>query len=277
MDDKKIAPSGLKKVHSYWNEESCGESYADGGFERDGYLAETKSRYELEPYIIDFAQFNSFKDLDVLEIGVGMGSDHSQIAQSSPKSLTGVDLTERAIEHTKRRFSMLGLNSNLKTDNAEDLSFNDSSFDAVYSWGVLHHSAKTQKCFDEVWRVLKPKGNAKIMVYYKHAPTGWMLWLKYGLLRLNPFISLNEIYSNHLESPGTKAYSLKEAQQLTKKFTKTKMKIQLCHGDLLEGNVGIRHTGPILKLAKIFYPRTIIKFLSKIFPFGLFLLISLEK
>ena len=277
MVDKKIAPSSLKKVHSYWNEESCGESYAGGDFERNGYLAETKSRYELEPYIIDFAQFDSFKDLDVLEIGVGMGSDHSQIAQSSPKSLTGVDLTERAIEHTKRRFSLLGLNSNLKIDNAENLSFSDSSFDAIYSWGVLHHSANSEKCFDEVWRVLRPKGKAKIMIYYKYAPTGWMLWLKYGLLRFKPFISLNEIYSNHLESPGTKAYSLKEAHQLTKRFTKTKMKIQLCHGDLLEGNVGIRHTGPLLRLAKVFYPRAIIKILSKVFPFGLFLLISVEK
>jgi ubiquinone/menaquinone biosynthesis C-methylase UbiE len=269
--------SGLGKVHSYWNEESCGESYAEGNIDREGYLAETKTRYELEPYILDFAEFDGYEGLDVLEIGVGMGSDHSQIAYSSPKSLTGVDLTERAIQHTKRRFSLLELKSELKTDNAEALSFKDSSFDAIYSWGVLHHSANTIQCFKEVQRVLRPNGVAKIMIYHKHAPTGWMLWMKYALLKGNPFISLNEIYYQYLESPGTKAYTLAEVRALTDMFSEAAIKVQLCHGDLLEGNVGERHTGPILKTLKLLYPRSLIRVLSKIFPIGLFLLITIKK
>jgi len=249
----------------------------EGNTDTDIYTSETENRYKLEPYLIDFAEFESFVDLNVLEIGVGMGSDHSQIAFNKPRSLTGIDLTERAIEHTKKRFKTLGLTSSLKTDNAESLSFEDNSFDAVYSWGVLHHSPNTKKCFEEVWRVLKPEGIAKIMIYHKHSPIGWMLWIRYGLMKFNPFISLADIYSNYLESPGTKAYTINEAEELARKFSKVECKVQQSHGDLLEGNVGARHRGIFLTVAKIAYPRRFIKMISKVFPFGLCLLITLKK
>ncbi|MDA8999498.1 class I SAM-dependent methyltransferase, partial [Gammaproteobacteria bacterium] len=230
-----------------------------------------------EPYIKSFAQFERFKGLDVLEIGVGFGSDHSQIAEQTPKSLTGIDLTERAIENTKTRFKTLGLNSLLQTDNAEALSFKSNSFDAVYSWGVLHHSPNTEKCFEELFRVLRPGGFAKIMVYHTNAPTGWMLWVSYALLRGRPLRGLSEIYSEYLESPGTKAYSVAEAKNLTKLFSKSQISVQLAFGDLLEGDVGVRHKGLMLRIAKALYPRFFIKWLAKIFPIGLYLMITVNK
>ena len=105
-----------------------------------------------EPYIKKFANFRQFRDRDVLEIGVGFGCDHSEIANQKPRSLTGIDLTERSVNNSKLRFKTLGLKSLLKIDNAENLSFKNETFDCVYSWGVLHHSPDTKKCFDEVYR-----------------------------------------------------------------------------------------------------------------------------
>ena len=267
----------LKDVFEFWNSESCGERYAKGANDKDKFISETNNRYELEPYIKSFADFEKFKDLDVLEIGVGFGSDHSQIAQTNPKSLTGVDLTQRAIENTKMRFEVLGLNSLLQTDNAEALSFQSNSFDAVYSWGVLHHSPNTKKCLEEVFRVLRPNGFAKIMVYHKNSPTGWMLWVKYALLRGRPLRRLSEIYSEHLESPGTKAFTVSEAKNLTKLFSKSEISVQLSFGDLLEGDVGVRHKGLMLSIAKALYPRSLIKGLAKVFPIGLCLMITVHK
>jgi ubiquinone/menaquinone biosynthesis C-methylase UbiE len=267
----------LKDVFEFWDSESCGERYAIGDNQKEQFSSETHKRYKLEPYIKSFAKFENFKDLDVLEIGVGFGSDHSQIAQQNPKSLTGIDLTERAIENTKTRFQALGLISFLQTDNAEELSFKSESFDAVYSWGVLHHSPNTQKCFEEVHRILRPDGFAKIMVYHKNAPTGWMLWVKYALLKGKPFRGLNEIYASYLESPGTKAYTVSEGKELTKLFRESEILVQLSFGDLLEGDVGARHKGLLLTLAKAFYPRPLIKILAKIFPLGLCLLITVRK
>jgi ubiquinone/menaquinone biosynthesis C-methylase UbiE len=264
----------IDQIHDFWNEDSCGEIYAKGSDQAEKYANETKTRYTLEPYIKEFAKFDLYKGLNVLEIGVGMGSDHSSIAFSNPKSLTGIDLTERAVQHTKSRFSSLGLKANVKVDNAENLSFKDDQFDAIYSWGVLHHSTNPEKCFDEVYRVLKPGGSAKIMNYHKYSPTGFMLWLRHGLLK---FKSLEFVYSEYLESPGTKAYTLKEAKKLTKKFDNVTFKVQICFGDLLEGESGQRHKGLLLSFAKLIYPRKFTKWVSNFIPFGLFLLIDVNK
>ena len=258
----------INKVYDFWDIESCGERYAFEENTTQKFLNEKINRYKLEPYIKKFANFTEFKDKDVLEIGVGC--DHSQIASQKPNSLIGIDLTDRAIHNTKLRFKTLGLNSTLKKDNAEKLSFEDNTFESVYSWGVLHHSTNTKKCFDEVYRVLKPGGVAKIMVYHKYSPVGWMLWIKYGLLKLRPFKSLKSIYAEYLESPGTKAYTIKEAHELTKSFSKNEIKVQLSFGDLLEGNVGARHRGLLLNLSKILYPKTLIKLNANFFNFSIY-------
>ena len=274
MSNSNIQSKSLGRVRDFWNEQSCGEIHAKGTTEIEKYINETKRRYELEPYLKDFAKFDSFKNLDVLEIGVGMGSDHSSIAMANPKKLWGVDLTQRSVDHANSRFNLLDLKSNISVDNAENLSFEDNKFDAVYSWGVLHHSSNTKKCFDEVYRVLKPGGTAKIMVYHKYSPVGLMLWIRHGMLK---FKSMESVYSEYLESPGTKAYTFDEARNLTSKFSHVELKVQLCFGDLLEGEVGQRHRGIVLSLAKIFYPRLIVKFLAKFIPFGLYLLIDVKK
>ena len=267
----------LKEVHDFWNSESCGERYATGENISKKFLNESIARYKLEPYIKKFANFPEFKGKDVLEIGVGLGCDHSQIALEKPRSLTGIDLTERAIHNTQLRFKYLGLKSSLKIDNAEKLSFEDESFDSVYSWGVLHHSPDTRKCFEEVYRVLKPGGSAKIMIYHKFSLVGWMLWIKYGLLKFKPFMSQKTIYSNYLESPGTKAYTVEEAYNLTKSFSKKEIHVQLSFADLLNGNVGVRHKGLLLNLAKFFYPKVLIKMISNFFQIGLYLFIKVKK
>ena len=267
----------LDEVRNFWNSESCGERYAIGEDDKEKFHSETVSRYNLEPYIKSFAEFERFRGLDVLEIGVGFGSDHSQIAEQKPKTLIGVDLTERAIENAKTRFKVLGFKSLLHTDNAEALSFDSNSFDAVYSWGVLHHSPNTEKCFEEVWRVLRPNGFAKIMIYHKNAPTGWMLWMKYALFRGRPLKKMRDIYSEHLESPGTKAYTVNEAKKLTSIFSESEIKIQLSFGDLLEGDVGARHKGFMLNIAKMLYPRSLIRGLAKVLPIGLYLMITVRK
>ena len=82
-----------------------------------GYAAQAKARYALEPYIRDFARFEETRGLRVLEIGVGLGADHQQFAEAGA-DLWGIDLTERAVEHTRRRLAAFGLNSHLAVGDA---------------------------------------------------------------------------------------------------------------------------------------------------------------
>jgi SAM-dependent methyltransferase len=244
------------EVHDFWNAESCGESYglSDAGVDLQRQAAE---RYRLEPYLAPFARFEDGRGKDVLEVGVGLGADHGRWAQSEPRSLSGVDLTPRAIAFTGERLRAAAKQSDLRVADAENLPFADASFDIVYSWGVLHHSPDTRRCFAEVARVLRPGGVARILIYHKWSPVGAMLWLRYGLACGRPGRSLTDIYAEHLESPGTKAFTRAEGEALCRDagFTSWSVRVQLSHGDLLEGNVGVRHEGALLSIAKRFWPR----------------------
>lgn len=147
-------------VREFWNQAACGEALYLADTEKASYAAQARTRYALEPYIRDFARFEETRGLRVLEIGVGLGADHQQFAEAGA-DLWGIDLTERAVEHTRQRLAAFGLSSHLAVGDAEHLDFPDESFDRVYSWGVLHHSPDTPKAIAEVWRVLKRGGGGR--------------------------------------------------------------------------------------------------------------------
>jgi SAM-dependent methyltransferase len=263
-----------KAVQDFWNQASCGENLYLPTNDRAGYLKQSKRRYELEPYIEPFAKFDESHGLPVLEIGVGLGADHQRFAEAG-SLLHGVDLTERAVEHTSRRLRCFGLESRLMIADAENLPFPAESFAIVYSWGVFHHSPDTQKAIDEVCRVLRPGGVARIMVYHFWSLVGAMLWVRYGLLRLQPWASLISIYAQHLESPGTKAYTVHEVRRMFCAFEKVETRIVLSHADMLESEAGQRHQGILLNAARRVWPRGLIRrFLPNT---GLFLLIEATK
>lgn len=262
-------------VKDFWDEASCGEKlYMQGSELREQFANQLKSRYELEPYIPEFAEFDRWKGQAVLEIGVGLGADHQKFAEGGA-NLHGVDLTPRAITNTHNRFDLLGLKSELQVADAEDLPFDDGEFDMVYSWGVIHHSPETPQAAKEIHRILKPGGQARVMIYHTHSFVGYMLWVRYGLMRLRPFTSLATIYANHLESPGTKAYSVSEAKELFGQFGSVQIDTVLTHADLLTSNAGQRHEGGLLSVARKLFPGKLVK---SLFPkHGLFMLVSLVK
>lgn len=265
-------PSAKTEVQDFWDAASCGEVYAD---EEDELASQAAARYALEPYIKTFAKFDDGHDRDVLEVGVGMGADHLEWARAKPRSLTGIDLTPRAVDWTSRRLLANGFPVRLMVGDAENLAFPDESFDLVYSWGVVHHSPDTQRCFDEIHRVLRPGGEARVMIYHSRSLVGYMLWARYALAAGHPRRSLADVYATHLESPGTKAYSIAQGQELCRRFAAADVSVQLTFGDLLEGAAGQRHEGGVLAAARKVWPRALIR--RRFADHGLDLLIVARK
>lgn len=261
-------------VRDFWDKASCGEELYLGAPTADGYRRQAAERYRLEPYIEDFAGFDDWKDKRVLEIGVGLGADHERFARGGA-ILSGVDLTERGIDHARRRLAQAGLHSELKVGDAERLDFADDTFDLVYSWGVIHHTPDTPRAAREVLRVLKPGGSFRVMIYNKYSMIGLMLWARYGLLAGKPWRRLEDIYATHLESLGTKAYTKAEAAELFKGAEALRIHTVLTHGDLLESEAGQRHRGRLLDMARKIWPRRIIRALAP--QAGLFMLIAGRK
>jgi ubiquinone/menaquinone biosynthesis C-methylase UbiE len=261
-----------QRVGDFWEEASCGEVYAEGDSERERFEAQARARYAMEPFIFSLARFEEGRDRDVLEIGVGMGADHVEWAKQRPRSLTGIDLTQRAVDHTLRRLALYGLSSDVRVADAEHLPFADASFDVVYSWGVLHHSPDTQRAVAEVRRVLRPGGRAAVMVYHRPSIVGVLLWARYALLRGKPRTSLDQVYAQWLESPGTKAFRSEDVRQMFAGFSSVRTRVELSGGDLLEGKAGQRHRGGVLTVARRVWPRAVIRLFGR--KHGLFLLID---
>jgi SAM-dependent methyltransferase len=117
--------------------------------------------------------------LDVLEIGVGSGTHAALLARTS-KTFTGVDLTQHAVDLTRQRLRLRGLDGDVRRMDAEALEFPDDSFDLIWSWGVIHHSSQTSRILEEMGRVLRPGGRAIVMVYHRGL---WTYYVLNGVIR----------------------------------------------------------------------------------------------
>lgn len=93
----------------------------------------------------------------VLEIGYGMGSDHLALAKRGAICY-GIDLTAGNLPITQRHLELNGYHSELIVGDAENMPFEDDTFDFVYSFGVIHHTPNMEKAAEEIYRILKPGG-----------------------------------------------------------------------------------------------------------------------
>ena len=263
-----------RAVYDFFQEASCGERLLLPDTTAEGYRKQAEMRYRWEPQIPPFAEFESWRGKRVLEIGVGLGADHEQFAKAGA-ILYGLDLTPRAIAHTRRRLELIGLRSNLLVGDAEELPYADETFDLVFSWGVILNCPDIQRAVADIHRILKPGAEARVMVYHKWSMVGYMLWTRYALLRFRPWLPIKYIYCHYLENYGTQAFSVAEARRLFSQFSQVFIQISLCHGDLLTSGAGQRHRGPLLTIARAVWPRWFIRrFLRN---HGLFMMIRAVK
>ena len=201
------------EVRAFWQAAPCGAKHADAPEGTPEFYADVdRNRYALEPFIPGFADFDAARGREVLEVGVGLGSDLTRFARAGA-IVTGVDLTERAIENVRRRLAMEGLQAQLQVADAERLPFADESFDVVYSWGVLHHTPRPEFAMAEVQRVLRPGGRLCVMVYARRSWVALGLWARHGALVGRPWRTLGDVVADHMESAGTRAYTRAQLRQ----------------------------------------------------------------
>lgn len=202
------------RVRDFWEEEPCGSEHAGAPEGSPEFFAEVDhTRDELDPYITRFADFEGAKGKRVLEIGVGLGTDFIRFVRAGAIA-TGVDLTEHAVELVQRRLALEGLEAEVRTADAENLPFEGDSFDRVYSWGVLHHTPDTTKAIDEAMRVLRPGGEACVMLYARHSWIAYGMWVRHALLAGRPWRGLASVLAEHMESEGTKGFTKNEMREL---------------------------------------------------------------
>jgi len=201
-------------VQEYWDARPCGSFEPPGELPLPSSLrAYERIRYEREPEIISFADFAHWPRRQVLKIGVGMGADFVRFGMAGAKAV-GIDLSIRSLTLAQRNAEINEVVPVLAKADAESLPFADHTFDLVYSWGVLHHTPDTEQAVREIHRVLKPGAECRVMLYHRRSLVGLQCYIRYGLMGLHPFASLSELIATHVESPGTRAYTVSEVRHL---------------------------------------------------------------
>jgi len=157
----------MDSTRTFWNNSPCGAH---------GSLSERiQNRYSLEPWVRLLISEIATRHNDIVEIGCGQGTDGYLFCSLFDKKgrYRGLDYSDASLEIAEAsrkqadELFQLNVTPNFSPGDAENLPFEDNSVSCIYSNGVLHHTANPGKAYDEVFRVLKPGGEAYICLYKK--------------------------------------------------------------------------------------------------------------
>jgi ubiquinone/menaquinone biosynthesis C-methylase UbiE len=166
------------------------------------------------------------RGMRILDVGCGNGYILSKFAAAGALAV-GVDLTGAALDLTRKRMAVQGLDAELFQADSAHLPFPAETFDLVYSLGVLHHTPRTEESFREIRRVLRPGGRTVIMLYYKNS-VFYRLRIP-AMKYLNPRFrgwSIQEV-CNHLDGAGNplgRFFSRAEVQRMMEGFQKVRFR-----------------------------------------------------
>lgn len=156
----------------------------------------------LEDMIFKKIDYSDSKN--ILEIGCGVGAQTEILLNKYPNAhITGIELSEVQLNTAKAylnskydssRFTLLQMN-------AEELSFDENTFDAVYICWVLEHVPNPQKIVGECFRVLNTRGQITITEVQNNnlylVPQSDVIdnyWRKYNELQIemggNPYVGV---------------------------------------------------------------------------------------
>jgi 2-polyprenyl-3-methyl-5-hydroxy-6-metoxy-1,4-benzoquinol methylase len=196
----------LAAIRDYWNEHihdlevvTCPVGSAGFFRELDAY------RFDKLHYLPRVVDFSAYQGQRLLEVGCGAGVDLVRFARGGAV-VTGVDLAETSIDLARKNFEQNGLTANLRVMNGEALEFPADSFDVVYAHGVLQYTANPLRMVAETHRVLRPGGEAILMVYNKYS------WL-------NALSMLMKVDLEHEDAPVLRKYSIQEFKSWLEPFS----------------------------------------------------------
>jgi ubiquinone/menaquinone biosynthesis C-methylase UbiE len=201
MDNKKLTTS----IAGYWDERIHDLAITTHPVGTPGFFQQLDDyRYDKLNYLPRLVDFPAYKGRKLLEVGCGAGIDLVRFARAGTV-VAGIDLSETAIRLAQKNLEQNGLSADLRVMNGECMEFPDNTFDVVYAHGVLQYTADTEKMMAEIHRVLKPGGQAIMMVYNR------ISWL--NLMR-----QVTKVPLEHEDAPVLKKFSIGELKQLLKPF-----------------------------------------------------------
>jgi ubiquinone/menaquinone biosynthesis C-methylase UbiE len=194
-----------------WTADPCASDRVSGEAGSESYIRDLLAvRHDYAAWMADELAYPRTAELDVLDVGCGQGIDLVSYALAGAR-VTGVDLTPRHVELASAHLRALGFEGNVVQGDAEALPLPDASFDRVSSNGVLHHTPDMLAALREIRRVLRPGGQATVIVYNRRSFHYWLdQVLLVGILKRRLFVtgSMAAVLSEGVEHSSIRARPL---------------------------------------------------------------------
>lgn len=201
----------IEQIQSYWNHRIHDLEMTDHPVGSKAFFDDLDDyrfdKLHYLPVLVDFAGYSGQR---LLEVGCGIGTDLVRFAKGGAR-VTGVDLSETAIDLARKNFEMHGVAAEeLVVANGEALPYAEAAFDVVYGHGVVQYTANAPRLIREMHRVLKPGGTGIFMVYNR---VSW----------LNALSKVMKVALEHEDAPVLEKYSIAEFRQLLTPFRETRI------------------------------------------------------
>ncbi|WP_252234922.1 methyltransferase domain-containing protein [Clostridium sp. ZS1] len=178
-----------------------------------------------------FQKMNLIKCSKILELGCGVGKlwikNQNFIDKNSEIILS--DFSTNMLKCAKNNLKNLDYKFNYKKINAEDIPYDDESFDVVIAEHMLYFVTDIEKALSEIKRVLKPNG----IFYVTTNSCNSMIELNKLAEKFDPNLDIN---NNGLSS----RFDLENGEKMLKKYFNN---IEL---DILEGKIIVDKADPVV-------------------------------
>lgn len=147
---KKMGILKVEDVHNYW------KNPEDFGNTTEEYLSQNESAKLMCSLIKKLLGVK--KDKSIIELGCNCGRNLNNLAIEGYTNLSGIDISQKAINLMKAKYPEIYYNSNIKIDSLEASlpKIKDNSFDVVFSLAVLMHIPyQSNSIFKEIVRISK--------------------------------------------------------------------------------------------------------------------------
>jgi ubiquinone/menaquinone biosynthesis C-methylase UbiE len=247
------------EVRTFWQANPLcvsGNPFDPGSLDFFKYYDKQREEIESIEYSYVLHEYPNFSGKKVLDVGSGNGYVLAKYALEGA-DVYGIDITQAGVELCRKRFNLLNLNGDFRVADAQEIPFEDNSFDCVCSMGVLHHVPDTQRALDEIFRVLKPGGRLIVMFYYKHSAK---YQFKYRIWSLFTGKTMQQLV-NEFDGMGNPKGVVSSKSELRKRLSKFSQ---------IEMNIGYLTNDDIILRGARFFPKNIFKHFESLIGWNLY-------